>query len=166
MAKESKKGKEQELEVRREEPAYLTPFEEMERLFESFFPMTRRPLWGHWPDLGEMSRRLEQRVPKVDVIDRENEVLVRAEAPGVSKDNLDISLSGNTVTIKGAVKHELKREEGDYHRREMSTSSFARTVSLPCSVDESKARATFEDGILELTLPKSEAARRHRIEVE
>ena len=75
-------------------------------------------------------------------------------------------MSDNTVTIKGSVKHEEKEEKGDYYRREISEGSYARTVMLPAEVDGSKAKAKFNDGLLELTLPKLEKSKRRSIAVE
>lgn len=108
----------------------------------------------------------EGRLPKVDIIDRESEIVVRAEVAGVDKKDLDVSVTDTTVTIKGSTRQESKEEKGDYYRCEISQGSFARTVALPGDVDSGKARASFKDGILELMLPKKEAAKRHSIKVE
>jgi HSP20 family protein len=143
----------------------LTPFEEMERLFESFFPRGwLRPWrfdWPSWP-----AEWAEVRLPSVDVIDRDDEVVVRAELPGVDKKDLDVSLSENTLTIKGSTQREEKEEKGDYYRREISQASFARTITLPAEVDGERAKANFKDGVLELVLPKREKAKRQSIKVE
>lgn len=100
------------------------------------------------------------------MIDRENELLVRAELPGVDKQDLDVSLSDNTVTIRASTSHEREEEQGDYHRREISRGSFARTIRLPAMITGEKAKATFRNGILEMTLPKIEQEQRRRIEIE
>jgi HSP20 family protein len=165
MAKEEKKsGK--EIEERR--PArVLTPFEEMDRLFEGFFPRGwMRPFHMAWPTWGEMGASLDARVPKVDVIDREGEVVVRAEVPGVEKDDLDVSVSDNAVTIKGKTKREEKEEKGDYYHCEISSAAFARTVPLPSNVDSEKVTARFKDGVLELTMPKVEKAKRRSVKID
>src|SRR4030067_369226 len=89
----------------------LNPFEEMDRMFESFFPRWWHPMRLEWPStLGELKLPFEGHVPKVDVIDRENEVVVKAEIPGVEKKDLDISLTESTVTIKGSTQREQKQE--------------------------------------------------------
>jgi len=116
-----------------------------------------------WPSLGE---RLDARTPRVDVIDRNGELLVRAELPGVSKDDIDLTVSDNSVTVKGTSRKESEREEGDYHHREIVSSFVSRTVPLPCSVDGDHAKARIKDGVLEVTLPKAAQARRKRIDVE
>lgn len=147
--------------------SHMAPFEDMERWFESAFPMAwPRPSRWEWPRLSQMQAPFEGRMPKVDVIDREAEVLVRAELAGVDKKDIDISVSDNTVTIRGSTRQESKEEKGDYYRCEISEGSFARTVALPCDVDSDKAKAAFKDGLLELTLPKRASAKRHTVKVE
>jgi HSP20 family protein len=165
MAKQTKK---KEGEVQRAEPRRaLSPAEEMDRWFENFFPRGwMRPFRMEWPSWGELAAPLEARMPKVDVIDRDDEVLVRAEIPGVAKDDLDISVTDNTVTIKGETKRETKEEKGDYYRCEISHGTFARTLTLPANVDSDNAKAKFEDGVLELTIPKVEKAKRRTIKVD
>lgn len=144
----------------------VEPFNEIERLFEGFFPRGRlRPSrWDllNWPGTAE----LEAKTPRVDVIERDTEVLVRAELPGVEKDKLDISLTDDTVTIKATTEHEEKEEKGDYYRCEISRGEFARTLTLPAAVNTDKAKASFKNGILELTLPKMEQVKRRNIKVE
>lgn len=145
-------------------PQALTPWEEMDRIFEGFFPRGwMHPLrWG-WPLRGEM-KDLGIKLPRVDIIDRDDNVLVRAEVPGVDKKDLDVSVNDSTVTIKGSTRREEKEEEGDYFCSEITSGAFART--LPGSVDSAKAKATFKDGVLELILPKVEKSKRHTVRVE
>ena len=145
----------------------LSPFEEIEREFERFFPRRwLRPLRWEWPSWGELQVPFEGKEPSVDVIDREAEIVVRAEVPGVDKNDLDVSMTDNTVTIKGTIGREEKEEKGDYYRCEISRGAFSRTVALPGDVDGSKAKATFKDGVLELTMPKIEKSKRRRVKVE
>jgi HSP20 family protein len=105
-------------------------------------------------------------MPKVDVVERDNEIVVRAEVPGVDKKDLDVSVSDNAVTIKGSTRHEEKEEKGDYYHHEISTGTFSRMVSLPANVDGSKAKADFKDGVLELTIPKVGQSKRHSIKLD
>lgn len=163
LQKEGKEG-----EVQRAAPARsLSPFEEMDRLFESVFPRSwLRPLRWEWPALGELATPFEGRLPKVDVVDRDNDILVRAELPGVDKKDLDISITDNTVTIHAVTSRESEEEQGEYYRREISRGSFSRTLALPAEVDADGAKASFKDGILELTVPKVAKAKRRRIEVQ
>jgi len=166
MAKETKKETKQQ--IQKAEPARpLSPFEAMDKLFESHFPSSwMRPFRMEWPTWTEGMAPFEGKTPKVDVIDRDDEVLVKAELPGVDKKDVDISVTRNTVTIKGTTSHEEKEEKGDYYRCEMSRGAYQRTVMLPADVAEDKAKATFKDGVLELTLPKLEKAKRHTVKVD
>jgi HSP20 family protein len=168
MSKVAKIKPEETKEVRRTEPTRaLSPFEEMDRYFESLFPRGwLRPGRWEWPTLSEAATPFGGKLPKVDVVDREKEVLVRAEVPGVDKDKLDISITENTVTIKGTAHYEEKEEKGEYYRCETSQGSFARTVTLPAEVDSEHARATYKDGILELTVPKVKKSQRRTIKID
>lgn len=172
-SKEAQKdvAKAPEKEIRPRATTALSPFDEMDRLFESFFgrPWGRnwlQPLSWHMPAWPEAKQPFEGRTPKVDVIDRTNDILVRAELPGVNKDDLEVSLSDNTVTIRARTKYEHKEEKGEFYRCEISRGEYARTVGLPADVDVDKAAASFKDGMLELTLPKVEASKRRTIKVE
>jgi HSP20 family protein len=113
-----------------------------------------------------MSALVEAKMPKLDIVERDNEVVVRAELAGVDKKDIDVSVTDNTITIKGCTKKESREEQGDYFRSEISEGAFSRTATLPCDVDGKKAQANFTDGILELTIPKLEASKRHTVKVE
>lgn len=141
-----------------------SPWAEMERFFESGFP-ARFPRFGTWPS-PEWASQFEAKLPAIDVIDRPDHILVRAEVPGVKKEDLDVSVSDNLVTIRATTKFEEEKEEGEYHRREMRHGEFSRSVSLPATVDSAEARAIFKDGILELTLPKTAPSKRRSVKVE
>lgn len=145
---------------------WLSPFEEIDRLFDDFLSsraIARPSFLGRMIEPGS----IESRAPRVDLVDRESELLVRAELPGVDKKDLDISLNDNVLTIKGQSRREETHEEkGEYYRREIAQSSFSRTIPLPSYVDSDKAQASFRDGILELTLPKVEESRRRRIQIQ
>jgi HSP20 family protein len=155
--------------LRRAETSHgLTPFEEMERLFEGFFPPRWMRGWhGGWPSWSALEAPpFEGRTPRVDVIDRDEEIVVRAELPGMKKDDLDVSLAEDMLTIKAASKEESEEEEGGYHRREISRGEFTRSIRLPANVDAEKVKAKFADGILELNLPKVAPSTRHSIKVD
>lgn len=149
------------------------PIAEMERAFDRFFGRGFPSLW-HGRDFpmmdslfgGSLLEFNGQRLPNIDVLDRDNEIFVRAEVPGVDKKDLTISLTDNLLTIKGESKTEKKEEKGDYHRREISSSAFARTFTLPGSVDSTRTEASLKDGVLEITLPKAESSRKRNIEVK
>lgn len=146
---------------------HLSPFEEMERMFGGMFPRSRvRPLQWEWPQWAEPGSLAEGRMPRLDIIERDNEIKIRAELAGVDKKDIDVSVSDDTVTIRGHTKKEHKEEKGDFFRCEISQGEFARTATLPCEVDGDNARASFSDGILELTIPKMEHSKRRSIKVE
>ena len=126
------------------------PFNDMERWFADAFPARwRKHLHSDWPSMGgflnDYNAAFEGRLPSVDVIDRDSEINVRAEIPGVDKKDLDISVTEDSVSLKGSVKHEEVEEEGEYYRRETSSGSFSRTVALPCEVDSSNVKAKFKE---------------------
>lgn len=174
MAEAAKKTEEakpesgKELEVKKAAPlgrwgAMDEMERQMERFFESVFPTGwLRPFRWERPMLGA----LEEWRPAVDVVDRDDEVVVRAEIPGVDKDDLDVSMSDSTVTIKGTTKREEKEEKGDYFRCETARGSFMRTVTLPAEIDTGKAEAAYKDGVLTLKLPKAETSKRRRIKIK
>lgn len=142
----------------------VSPFEDMDRFFDQLLPRGWLQRWER-PLLSELSA-IEARMPRLDVIDRDNEVVIKAEVPGVKKEDIQISMSGNRMTIKGESKHEEKEERGDYYRCELSRGAFSRTITLPADVDDAKAKAEMHDGMLEITLPKVEEARKHDIKIE
>ena len=100
-----------------------------------------------------------------DLIETKDNVIVKLSAPGVKPEEIDISLTGDTLTVKGETKSEERFEEGNYIRRELRHGSFQRTFSLPASVASDRAKAEFENGVLTLTLPKAEEAKPKSIKV-
>jgi len=154
--------------LKKAEPAQtLSPYEEMDR----FFIIISRVEWMHpfrrgWPSWGELTMPFEGKMPREDVVDRDDEVIVKAEVPGVDKKDLDISVTDNTASIKGSISHEEKEEKGDYYHCEISRGSFSRVIPLPAEVDTEKASSNFKDGVLELTLPKVKKAKRRTVKVE
>ena len=149
-------------------PALQHPIAEMERAFDRFFgrgwPSLRR--WSDFPALDSLFEAEGLRMPSLDVVDRDNEVMVRAEIPGIEKKDISVSLADNVLSIKGQSRSEKKEEKGDYHRHEISSSSFARSITVPANVDASKTVANLKDGILEITLPKLESSKKRNIAVQ
>ena len=154
--------KKPQLSVAKREPvSELSPFEEFERRFEDFFrkpfSMMEGPWWRRWPSPAE------EVSPSVDIYEEAGEIVVKAEIPGMKKENIHVDINEKTVTISGEKKKEEKVERKDYFRLERSYGSFARTFGLPAEVQTDKARATFKEGVLEVRVPKTaEAARRAR----
>lgn len=140
-------------------------YDEMDRMFENFLGRGwLRPWRSGFPRAAEAAPEIK--LPTVNVIDRESEIVVRAEMPGVEKKDLDVTLSEDSVTIKGSTRKEEKEERGDYYRREISEGSFCRTVGLPSTINTETAKASFKDGMLELTLPKVAPSKKRSIKVD
>ena len=135
-------------------------FEEMEQMFEHMLPQRWLKRFG-----SERDFRFDN-LPKVDVIDRDDTIVVRAALPGVEKDDLEVSTTPQTVTIRGSTRKETKEEKDEYYRCEISTSDYLRTVPLPATTDDSKVKAKFKNGMLELKMPKAESAKRHSVKIE
>lgn len=104
-------------------------------------------------------------VPSVDVEETDNEVIVRAEMPGLEKDEFSIELHDNRLYLKGEKKQKSEDKKRNYHRVECSYGSFTRSVQLPCEVDVDKANAEYKHGVLNITLPKSPDAKRKAIPI-
>lgn len=102
----------------------------------------------------------------LDIYQTKNDVVVKAALPGMKPEEVDISISGETLTIKGEHKEEKEIKEAEYIRREHRYGTFSRTVTVPVAIQSDKAQATFENGILTLTLPKAEAVRPKQIKVK
>jgi len=103
--------------------------------------------------------------PKVDVIENDDNVVVKAEMPGMKPEEVDVRVEGNLLTLHGEHKEEHDQKEGQYHVREMRQASFHRVLPLPTDVDPDKAKAEFDNGVLRLTLPKHENAKPKRINI-
>lgn len=146
-------------------PAHsVSPFAEM----DLFFDRLSNGLLSRmgFPALAESGWPTMTQVPKVDLVDRGKELVLRAEIPGVSKDDLKITLRDGVVSIRGESRHETHEDEGDYHRREIRRGSFERAVSLPADVVADKAKASFRDGVLELVMPKNDKPSGHSIPIQ
>jgi HSP20 family protein len=146
--------------------APVARLDDLEKMFDDFFQRAwLRPMRWDMPRWPHMRSLLDDRAPSLDVIDRDNEIVVRAEVPGIDKKDLDVSLVERRLTIKGSSRHEQKKEEDDYVRQEIRSGSFTRSVLLPAEVDSAKAKAVFKDGVVELTLPKLKSSKRRTIDV-
>jgi HSP20 family protein len=103
--------------------------------------------------------------PPVDLYETDDALVLKAELPGFTKEDLNIELRDRTLILKGERRHEREVKEEQYHRRERAYGRFQRAFMLPTVVEENKVQATFKDGVLELRLPKSEAVRPKRITI-
>jgi HSP20 family protein len=104
--------------------------------------------------------------PSLDVSETKNNIVVKAEAPGVDPKDIDISLMGDVLTIKGEKRQEKEEKDQNYHRVERSYGVFTRSVRLPQEVQSDKIEASYKNGILKITPPKSEEAKKKEIKIK
>jgi HSP20 family protein len=130
--------------------------DEMNRMFDQFFR------GGNGEEAGWGLRTW---TPPVDIYETDDALVLKAELPGVSKDDVSIEVHQNTLILRGQRKHEAEVKEENYHRVERAYGTFQRSFVLPTLVDQDKVQATYQDGVLELHLPKSEAAKPKRIAI-
>jgi len=144
-----------------------TPPWPLERELETLFDDLRRRL--HWPALsigeGRFARG-EAVAHAFDVFEQGDEVVIKAELPGIKKDELEISLDDSTLTVRGEKRRDEEHKEGDYTYSERSFGLISRTVELPSEVKPDQAKATLKDGVLEIRIPKSEAAKQRTVKVK
>ena len=137
------------------EPArdMMTLREAMDRLFDDAFtrPLTLRDGWS---------------VPAIDMFQTDNDVVVKASIPGFKTDDVQISVTGDILTLKGEMKQEDEKQEKAWHMREQRWGSFERAVALPTEVIADKAKAEFENGVLTITLPKADEVKPKTITVK
>lgn len=105
-------------------------------------------------------------VPKVDMYDKDDKIVVKVEAPGIKKDDIKISISDGMLNIKGEFREEDEVKDEDYYYSERSFGSFSRRLRLPSEVDEDKVKASFGDGVLNVELPKSSKSKPREIKVD
>jgi HSP20 family protein len=130
--------------------------DEMNRVFNEFFGRGSQEE-GAWY-AGAWS-------PPVDIFETDEALIMKAELPGFSKDDISIELKENTLFMKGERKRQDEVKEGNYHRMERMYGAFQRSFLLPTTVEHDKVKASYKDGILELHLPKVQAAQPKRIAV-
>ena len=104
--------------------------------------------------------------PAVDILETENELLLKADLPGVDMKNIDIQFENGTLTLKGQREFQNEAKRGGYHRIERSYGSFVRYFALPDTVDTDGVRAEFKNGVLTVTVPKKEVAKPRQIRVQ
>lgn len=127
---------------------------EMDDLFDGFFRGLDRPFGSHkaWP--------------AIDVAEKDDAILVRAEVPGCKADDVDISVYNNTLTISGEKKETREEKDKGYYYCESSYGSFRRDVTLPAEVDTAKVEATCKDGVLNITLPKAARSKAVKVQIK
>jgi len=128
---------------------------EMDRVWDSFFG--ERPLARIWE---------REWAPSLDLSETKDNFVVKAEVPGMNAKDINISLTGDLLTIKGEKKQEKEEKEEDYHLVERSYGAFSRSVRLPTEVESSKIEASYKNGILNITLPKSEKVKAKEVKIK
>jgi HSP20 family protein len=132
---------------------YAEPFDQ---LFDTFFGNAGRAANGN----------SLMRAPETDVIETEREIRVVTEMPGLKRENIDIDIENNVLTIRGEKREQrTEGEQGRWHLAERRYGTFTRSFVLPRDVDAENIQAAFNDGVLTVTIPKSEKARRRRIQI-
>lgn len=104
--------------------------------------------------------------PAVDIYETAGSLVIKAEIPGVDKNDISVEVKDNSLYLKGERKFEKDIKEENYHRMERSYGSFTRVFSLPTTVDQDKVKASFKNGVLEITIPKIEEAKPKQISVD
>ncbi len=146
-------GSSQRPESQRDGNPLPSPF----RMFEDFF--------NNWAVNTAMAKRSESFKPAVDILERDNKVLMRCELPGVEEKDLDLRLDGRTLTIKGERKQEPEGGGCVYHQIESSYGTFSRAFDLPNTVDTEKISAAFKDGVLTITIPQKPEVQPRTIQI-
>jgi HSP20 family protein len=135
----------------------LTSFRrEMDRIFDRFFES--------WPF--RLSAEDRPWAPTADVSETAKEIVVKAELPGMDAKDIEVSVQGDILTVRGERRQEKEEKGENFHRVERSYGSFSRSIQLPAEVDANKVKATYKDGILKLNMPKTKAAAVKKIAVK
>ena len=136
---------------------YTSQFDEMEQMFNDFFQQRFfAPSWMprlKFPDLTDVST-------SIDMFEEGDSLVIKAEIPGMKKEEISIDFADDVVTISGEKKSEEKTERKDYYRVERSFGSFSRRLQLPVEIQIDKSTASFKDGVLEIRMPKSETEKK------
>jgi HSP20 family protein len=134
----------------------LTTQRELDRLFRGAFS----------PVSGETEVSTRSWAPPVDIYETEDAIVLKAELPGIDPKDVEVRVEDNTLYLKGERKYEKEVNEQNYHRIERSYGSFARSFTLPNSIDAEKVKAEYKDGLLTLTMPKREEAKPKTIKID
>lgn len=137
------------------ERRFLGPVEEMEHLLEQLW---RRPQMPSWLGRFKLPELMGEISPSIDIFEEGGNVVIKAEVPGIKRDELEITLTEDTVCIAGHKKSEEKVKRENFYRVERSFGSFTRRLRLPAPVLTDKAKASFRDGVLEIVIPKATVA--------
>jgi len=132
-------------------------------------------LWRPWEDWEDLDKWFEEKwpelktaefVPAVDVYEKGNNIVVEAQIVGVEPDKIDVSFEDNALILKGKSEKKSEVEDKNYYRKEVRYGSFYRVISLPAKVIGDKAEATYEDGILKITIPKAPEVKEKKVKIK
>lgn len=141
--------------IRRNESPVRT-WQEGSSLFEDFF---------NSPFFSSLPRLHDGWLPAVDILEKDGNLILRAEVPGLNEKDIDLKLEGNVLTLKGEKQQEKEDQDKTYHRKESFYGSFTRSFTLPESVDRDKIKADYKNGILTITIPQKPEVRPREIPV-
>jgi HSP20 family protein len=190
MVKEETKKEGKEEMVKSEQTPSLSPFGKANSWFTDVMPrpfgkanswftdVMPRSFWNADKLVADALRRpfalvnfprllsTEEIMPDVDIFEDGGDIVVKAELPGIKKDDLEVTLTDDDITISGEKRKEEKIKKKGYYKWERSYGSFCRTFSLPAKIQSDKVRSTFKDGVLEIRMPKSETATSKEVKVK
>lgn len=143
----------------RNEVELADPFRSVEQLFDE--------LWRGWPGRFFQTDTTQPMLrPAMDVIENDNSITVRLDLPGLTVDDVQVEMEDNTLTINGSIGDTVEKEGDRYHYRERYSGSFQRSLRLPNSIDASQVEASFENGVLNIVLPKLPQAQPKKIDIK
>lgn len=128
--------------------------DDMDRLFQTL-----------WQAPMQIAEAPSMAMPAIDVFERDNNIVVKAELPGLNKDDIEITAVDDSITVRGEFKQEQQVNEQGYVRRERRAGRFLRTIPMPAAIQPDQVKATFKDGVLEITAPKSAQAKENETKV-
>lgn len=150
-------------QTHRREHAPLRPLRELDEMRRRLEDDIARPfLRNIWDRIPEEVKRW---APSMDVWEKDDDFVVKVELPGMKYEDIDVSVSEDTLVVKGEKHPEAGIKDGDYHRSEIAYGSFYRSIVLPSSIDTEKIEAVYEDGVLRVTLKRASGAKPQKIEV-
>jgi len=140
--------------------AKWSPFKEIMDVRDDFDRLVDR-IFNRDFDLWEGGR-----VPAIDVYEEGDNIIVKAEVPGVKKEDISVSLNGDILTISGKSQEEKEVKKENFYRKEIRSGTFSRSLTLPAQIDKDKVKASYKDGVLQLTLPKSPEEKKKEVKIK
>jgi HSP20 family protein len=134
---------------------------EMNRLFSSFFETPVRPGNGN----GGTTTVARRWIPAMDLVETDEHFILKADLPGMTEDDVTIELENNVLTVAGERKTEHEEKHEGYYRLERATGAFSRALTLPEGIDPEAVNASFDNGVLEVRIPKPEQAKPRRVQI-